>query len=66
MSNKECYIPNKGFLHSEEIPQYVFCKPKLMPLKSVTLEKLEKLQKEAEDKLKSKAEETNKADTNKL
>ncbi|XP_075220779.1 BBSome interacting protein 1 [Lycorma delicatula] len=46
------YIPNKGLIHEEEIEQLVLCKPKLMPLKSVTLEKLEKMQKEAENKLK--------------
>lgn len=30
---------------------FILCKPKLMPLKSVTLEKLEKMQKDAEIKL---------------
>lgn len=29
-----------------------FCKPKLLPLKTFTIEKLEKLQSEAEDRLK--------------
>lgn len=46
------YIPNRGLLHHEDIPEYILCKPKLMPLKSVTLEKLENMQKEAEEKLK--------------
>ncbi|XP_076363328.1 BBSome interacting protein 1 [Tachypleus tridentatus] len=45
-------IPNKGMLFQEETSTYVLCKPKLMPLKSVTLEKLEKMQKEAEEKVK--------------
>jgi BBSome-interacting protein 1 len=46
------YIPHKGFLHHKDIPEYILCKPKLMPLKSVTLEKLENMQKEAMEKLK--------------
>lgn len=48
------YLPSKGLIHEEEIEQLVLCKPKLMPLKSVTLEKLEKMQKVAETKLKDK------------
>lgn len=46
------YIPSKGLIHDQELPQLILCKPKLMPLKSVTLEKLEKMQKEADNKLK--------------
>ncbi|XP_015601367.1 BBSome-interacting protein 1 [Cephus cinctus] len=45
-------IPQQGFLYSENKPHYILCKPKLMPLKSVTLEKLEKMQKDAEMKMK--------------
>lgn len=48
----EEYISRKGFLHYEDIPEYILCKPRLMPLKSVTLEKLENMQKEAEEKMK--------------
>uniref|UniRef100_A0A0N5BKL4 BBSome-interacting protein 1 n=1 Tax=Strongyloides papillosus TaxID=174720 RepID=A0A0N5BKL4_STREA len=40
-----------GILFCAETLQPVFCKPKLIPLKSVTLEKLEKMQQEALDKL---------------
>lgn len=36
---------------SEEVPQMAFCKPKILPLKSVTLEKLEKMQQEAQEAL---------------
>lgn len=46
------YISHKGFLHHDDIPEYILCKPRLMPLKSVTLEKLETMQKEAEEKMK--------------
>ena len=42
-------LPKQGKLYQEDIPAMVLCKPKLLPLKSVTLEKLEKMQKEAED-----------------
>lgn len=45
------YIPSSGFLHNEEPSNLILCKPKLMPLKSVTLEKLEKMQHDAEKKL---------------
>jgi len=45
------YLPSKGLLHRAEPPSLLLCKPKLLPLKSVTLEKLEKMQREAEDKL---------------
>ena len=36
-----------GLIFHESEPQAVLCKPKLLPLKSFTLEKLEKMQKEA-------------------
>ena len=35
----------------------VLCKPKLLPLKSFTLQKLEKMQKEASDKAKNQMNE---------
>lgn len=38
------YVPKVGLIYHKESTQLIFCKPKLMPLKSVTLEKLEKLQ----------------------
>lgn len=37
--------------HDEPHLSWTFCKPKLLPLKTFTVEKLEKLQKEAEEKL---------------
>ena len=45
-------LPKQGMLYQEDIPATVMCKPKLMPLKSVTLEKLEKMQKEAQETVK--------------
>ncbi|MBN3297246.1 BBIP1 protein, partial [Amia calva] len=33
----------------EDVPTMVLCKPKLLPLKSVTLEKLEKMQQETQE-----------------
>lgn len=50
-SNIDVVIPHQGLLYSEDTPDYILCKPKLMPLKSVTLEKLEKMQKDAEMKI---------------
>ncbi|KAI5627639.1 BBSome-interacting protein 1, partial [Silurus asotus] len=38
-----------GQLSVEDVPVLVLCKPKLLPLKSVTLEKLEKMQQEAQE-----------------
>ncbi|XP_069756176.1 BBSome-interacting protein 1 isoform X2 [Narcine bancroftii] len=41
-------LPKQGQLFFEDVPTMVLCKPKLLPLKSVTLEKMEKMQREAE------------------
>lgn len=45
-------LPKQGQLSMEDVPTMVLCKPKLLPLKSVTLEKLEKMQKEAQEIIK--------------
>ena len=50
-------LPKQGQLYQEDIPSMILCKPKLMPLKSVTLEKLEKMQKEAQETVKKQEEE---------
>ena len=44
-------LPKQGLVFQEEQPTMVMCKPKLLPLKSVTLEKLEKMQKDAQEKV---------------
>ena len=49
---KEFIFPQSGMLFKEEIIGPIFCKPKLIPLKSVTLEKLEKMQQEGLEKMK--------------
>uniref|UniRef100_A0A4W4FA73 BBSome-interacting protein 1 n=2 Tax=Electrophorus TaxID=8004 RepID=A0A4W4FA73_ELEEL len=41
-------LPKQGQLSMEDVPTMVLCKPRLLPLKSVTLEKLEKMQQEAQ------------------
>ncbi|CAF0994759.1 unnamed protein product [Rotaria sordida] len=46
------YLPIQGLLYFDEQLKYVISKPKIMPLKSLTLEKLETLQNEAQEKLK--------------
>ena len=43
-------LPKKGLLFTESQAQLVLCKPKLLPLKSVTLQKMEQMQKEAKVK----------------
>ncbi|KAG1939925.1 BBSome-interacting protein [Pimephales promelas] len=45
-------LPKQGQLSMEDVPTMVLCKPKLLPLKSVTLEKLEKMQQEAQEIIK--------------
>uniref|UniRef100_A0A673GEW5 BBSome interacting protein 1 n=1 Tax=Sinocyclocheilus rhinocerous TaxID=307959 RepID=A0A673GEW5_9TELE len=45
-------LPKQGQLSVEDVPTMVLCKPKLLPLKSVTLEKLEKMQQEAQELIK--------------
>jgi len=45
------FVPKIGLLHHRESLQLILCKPKLMPLKSMTLEKLQKMQSDAENKL---------------
>lgn len=44
-------VPKSGMLFQEISLYPVLCKPKLMPLKSVTLDKLERMQKEAQEKV---------------
>ena len=56
-------LPKYGLLFTEQCPMPVLCKPKIMPLKSVTLEKLEKMQKDAQEAIK-RQEEQEKANEN--
>ena len=57
MDNLKEVLPKRGLVYQESNPQLVLCKPKLLPLKSVTLEKLEKMQKDANEKAKAMQEE---------
>ena len=45
-------LPKYGQLHIESIPTPILCKPKMMPMKSVTLEKLEKMQRDIQEEMK--------------
>ncbi|XP_036191913.1 BBSome-interacting protein 1 [Myotis myotis] len=42
-------LPKQGQLSVEDITTMVLCKPKLLPLKSLTMEKLEKMQQAAQE-----------------
>ena len=42
-------LPKTGILYHEDTATTVLCKPKLMSMKSVTLEKLDKMQKDAQE-----------------
>ncbi|KHN87474.1 BBSome-interacting protein 1 [Toxocara canis] len=48
---KEVLGAHNGVLFKEEALSPVFCKPKLIPLKSVTLEKLEQMQRDSMAKI---------------
>lgn len=52
MPKIDLILPDHGKLFYEQKNDFVFCKPHLMPLKSVTLEKLEKMQQQAQEQLK--------------
>lgn len=39
-------LPKNGLLIYEEKPELIMCKPRLIPLKSLTLQKLENMQKD--------------------
>ncbi|CAG2102634.1 unnamed protein product [Medioppia subpectinata] len=45
-------MANNNIVIQEEKPFFILCKPKLLPLKSMTLEKLDKMQTDAEEKAK--------------
>ncbi|VDI71171.1 BBSome-interacting protein 1 [Mytilus galloprovincialis] len=57
-------LPKQGLLYQEDMPTVVLCKPKILPLKSVTLEKLEKMQKEAQETVKQQEKEARLNDDN--
>lgn len=57
-------LPKQGLLYQEDKPHYILCKPKLIPLKSVTLEKLEKMQRDAEIKIREAQETETSPDIN--
>lgn len=56
MSNVKEVLPRKGLLYQEESSQLALCRPKLMPLKSVTLEKLEAMQQQLQERTKVQLE----------
>lgn len=49
-------LPKQGELYQQDSPAIVLCKPKIMPLKSVSLERMEKMQKEAQEIMKTQEE----------
>lgn len=49
--NIDFILPQSGKLFYEKREDFQLCKPHLMPLKSVTLEKLEKMQSNAQKQL---------------
>lgn len=50
-------LPKQGLLFTEQTPMPILCKPKIMPMKSVTLEKLETMQREAQEAVKRQEQE---------
>ena len=49
-------LPKSGLLYCEESYEMILCKPRILPLKSVTLEKLENMQKQAQEAVKLQEE----------
>lgn len=65
-ANLKHVILNTGIIQHQErdLFQPVLCKPKLMPLKSVTLQRLEDMQKLAEEKLRQQQINTSTSESN--
>ncbi|KAF8790846.1 BBSome-interacting protein 1 like protein [Argiope bruennichi] len=57
-------LPTTGLLFQQEFQSFVLSKPKLIPLKSVTLQKLESMQQEAEKKAKEQMSRISESDVN--
>lgn len=55
-------LPKKGLSFTESQPQLVLCKPKLLPLKSFTLQRLEEMQMEAKKRSQEQAAEAEAAE----
>jgi len=55
-TNLKEILPKRGYLHIEDDVHFVLCKPKLLPLKSFNMEKLEKIQAESIEKAKQEME----------
>eukprot|EP00466_Bigelowiella_natans_P019842 jgi/Bigna1/54569/estExt_Genewise1Plus.C_370116 len=56
-------LPKAGLVYSEKANlSEVLCKPKIMPIKSMTLAKIEKMQKDAANPVKADEEDTKRAD----
>lgn len=52
-------VPSQGIVIYEEKSFFILCKPKLLSLKSLTLEKLEKIEKDNQELAKQQLEEDN-------
>ncbi|KAJ8965538.1 hypothetical protein NQ314_004038 [Rhamnusium bicolor] len=48
ISDLKLILKKNGQIMIEDVPDLVLCKPRLIPLKSFTLEKLEKMQQDAQ------------------
>lgn len=54
ISSVSFVFPKSGNLFYEKKQEYKFCQPHLLPIKSITLEKLEKMQIEAQKQMRGK------------
>ena len=55
-------VPKFGELYDIDNPSLVLCKPKVMPIKSITLEKMEKMQEQAINTVKLSQKKTTSAE----
>ncbi len=53
-------LPKRGLLFTEAQAQTILCKPKLLPLKSFTLQRLEEMQNRAKERAREQMEERQK------
>lgn len=52
------FVPQRGILHKDDLPQSILCRPKLMPLKSLTSQKLENMTKASDNEVKNSKSKT--------
>ena len=67
IENLKEILPKIGMLCKDEVESMILCKPKILPIKSVTLERLEEVAREnPEDEFNLQSQNEKASETNKL